>query len=366
MIKKINTLFAVLLLYPVLVMSQGETLKFDEIISNSESYVNNIISVDGIVDRHLESNTTAGFYLLRDDFGKFLRVRTIGELPSVNERINVYGLFTREIPNSISANFLQRYYLDVRNEAQQQTNRSFLVQMTSNPSGSEVTINGQVIGETPLQTKLNNGSHNVEITSSMFEPLRDVIVVNNADVSRDYELNRSSSYYTIITLVGLGLVALMLFFLQTNKTESMSSSMTEAPPKKPLRSESSEIAQKKKNENTPSRTVKVLSQHFTVEDGLADVKKIQLYQNPEKKDSEYTIGREANGNHYHIQIDSGAVSRKQAKLIVMRDMTILVNYASKDANPTTVNDRELMQNESCNLHDGDRVQMGDVVLTYHV
>lgn len=365
MIKNSMLLIIALFMWPASVMSQSEAVEFNEIINNSGAYVNNIITVNGIVDRHLEGNTSAGFYLLRDDFGKFLRVRTIGQLPEVNSRINVYGLFTSELPNTISANFLQRYYLDVRNEVSQSVNKSYMVQITSNPSGSEVTINGQSIGETPLETKLNNGNHSVEITSNMFEPLREVLVVNNADVSKDYQLNRSSSYYTAIALVGLGLIVLMLFFIQSNKN-SPTASVATVPPKTPARSEKTIVADNSKNKMTSNRTVKVLSQHFTVDDGLVGVKKIQLYQNPDKKDSEYTIGREASGDHYHIQIDSTAVSRKQAKLIVMKEMTILINYASKDANPTLVNGRELMENESCNLKDGDSLQMGDVVLTYHV
>lgn len=52
------------------------------------------------------------------------------------------------------------------------------LRVNSNPSGSQVLINGRVVGNTPLTIKLNSGSYAVEIRRSGFTTYKSTIVVS--------------------------------------------------------------------------------------------------------------------------------------------------------------------------------------------
>jgi PEGA domain-containing protein len=68
-----------------------------------------------------------------------------------------------------------------------------LVQISSEPSGADITVDGDYTGSTPSQLKLKSGSHSVKITKKGFEPWERSIKVESGE-SRNIaaELEKSS------------------------------------------------------------------------------------------------------------------------------------------------------------------------------
>jgi hypothetical protein len=360
-----------------------------------------VIIIEGVVDRHLGDDTAAGFFYLRDDFGSFVRVRILDNKPEVNKRVSVRGVYTRELPLNIPADFLQRYFIDARNirllDGPQRpvetpvTQHSLIIE--SEPTGAEVVIDGRVAGVTPYRTEVEQGNYSVTITKSLFESQVINVRVQNSDVRRSLELERGGTFYGLIA--GSGILLLLVIggvyfaFGRDEKNEIKSGSVARKPGSgmsaKPPIVENSDDTVKMGSPaptfNTPTsqpavenktvkinvpkdHTIKVLDKYFEVVDGLSEVSKLHLYQNPNQQKSEYTFGRNSGTEYYHIQLKSPAVSRQQAKLIVTNEGFVLINYAKESSNPTRVNDREMQVNESVKLSIDDVITMGDVKLRF--
>ena len=368
--------------------------------SNPNRYLNNVIIIEGVVDRHLGDNTAAGFFYLRDDFGSFVRVRVLDNKPEVNKRISLRGVYTREIPLNAPADFLQRYFIDSRNiQLLDPPNDSDEIVITpeysliidSEPEGAEVIINGRVVGITPYRDVVEQGTYSVTISKSLYEAQNLELRVQNSDVRRTVELERGTTFYALIAGAGVLLLLVILgIYLVFNRDEKKEMRTRSAAPGKrggspappvvnnddtikmntpapTFNKPSSQPAFENKTVkiNAPKdHTIKVLDKYFEVVDGLSEVSKLHLYQNPDQQKSEYTFGRNSGTEYYHIQLKSPAVSRQQAKLIVTNDGFVLINYAKESSNPTRVNDREMQVNESVNLSIGDVITMGDVKLKF--
>lgn len=70
---------------------------------------------------------------------------------------------------------------------------STLVQISSEPSGAEITVDGDYTGSTPSQIKLQSGPHSVRITKKGFEPWERSIKVEAGESRNiDAELEKSS------------------------------------------------------------------------------------------------------------------------------------------------------------------------------
>ena len=364
-------------------------------------YLNNVTEIEGIVDRHLDDRTSAGYFYLRDDFGDFLRVRVLETKPEVNTRVRIRGIFTRELPANITATFLQRYYLDSRNitsirdpQVVPPVISEHLVMIDSEPSGAEVTIDGRSVGTTPIQQRLRDGTYSVKVGKNLYKDNDMTLRVQGGNISRTVTLERSNLFYGVIAGSGLVLILIIgIAFIKVSngrdKKESLYTGRDDYLPEKtrpaPVIEDEPVFAPVTRTiEQTPSafatqatvdnqtvkinvpkdHTIKVLDEYFEVLEGLSEVSKIYLYQQPRQMRSEYTFGRNSGTEYYHIQLKSPAVSRNQAKLIMMKDRCVLINYAQKISNPTRVNDVEMDENESVELNINDVITMGDVKLRF--
>jgi hypothetical protein len=114
----------------------------------------------------------------------------------------------------------------------------------------------------------------------------------------------------------------------------------------------------------PEGTLKFLGS-LEVVAGLDDIERIPLHRPPgqDGEEAEITIGRASGPPYKHVELKPRTVSSKQAKLIHDGDCKV-VNYASKESNPTRVNGRPMELNESVEIEDGDVLTMGEVVLRY--
>lgn len=357
------------------------------LINSPNRYLNNIVEIEGIVQQHLPDQTSAGFFYLRDDFGELVRVRVIDSKPEVNTRIRMQGVFTRELPNAVTASFLQRYFIDARTirrageqtETEQPTNH--IVAIESTPEGATVFIDGREVGKTPLQQRLENGNYSVRVERPMYRDHSMSVRVDGSSIRRNISLERSELFYGLIAGSGV-LLLLILGFAFIKVSKNGKNGDNEIPEPNPGVDPNSgyedepfiynepdtkvEVENKTVKIMVPSnnKTIKVLGEYFDVIDGIDGTKRINLYKDPNKPNTEYTFGRNPGDEFYHVQLKSPAVSRQQAKLIAMKDQYTLINYASSTSNPTRVNDVEMDEHESAQIKPGDMITMGDVKLRF--
>lgn len=398
-----KTILTNIILFVVLTIAvqaqQAYQVNVSNLVNNPNTFLNNEVVIEGIIDRHLTGSTAAGFLYLRDDYGDIVRVRVLEDLPEVNRRARIRGVYTREIPANITANFIQRYYIDARriNILDRQTPiveppTRRTISIESEPSGAEILINGRLSGSTPFTDLVEEGTYSVSVQKNLYEPHTMTLRVQGGDIRRTVELERGSSFYGLIA--GSGLLLLLIIggvFLAVGKKDkkddlyigrdtgapssgkSNQAASSVNPPTVKMDKPAPQFAtpstatveNKTVKINMPKdHTIKVLDEYFDVLEGLSEVQKIHLYQSPDKQNSEYTFGRNSGTEYSHIQLKSPAVSRNQAKLIVMKDGYVLINYAKGASNPTRINDMEMAENESVNLNMNDIITMGDVKLRF--
>ena len=116
----------------------------------------------------------------------------------------------------------------------------------------------------------------------------------------------------------------------------------------------------------PPDTLKLLPGYFEIVGGETKLEEIRFFQISEEPVIEITIGRLPGEPYRHIQLQSHTVSRKQAKLVYKNGIYSLINHAPETSNPTLINGGEMKEDESRILEEGDRIEMGEVELIYHV
>lgn len=111
----------------------------------------------------------------------------------------------------------------------------------------------------------------------------------------------------------------------------------------------------------PAGALDVLPGRFLVDEGDRETE-VRIFRTSPGERVETTIGRDPGPPYRHIQLLPSSVSSKHAKLVFDKRSYSLINYAR--ANPTRVNGEEVEENASRRLVDGDRIEIGEVVMTY--
>ena len=112
---------------------------------------------------------------------------------------------------------------------------------------------------------------------------------------------------------------------------------------------------------TQPGSLKMLPGTFVVEEDGA-VQELRIFQTNESGRVETTLGRESGSPLRHIQLRDPTVSAKHAKLVYEGGSYSLTNYSH--TNPVRVNGEELPEGAARRLVDGDRIELGEVVVTY--
>ena len=112
----------------------------------------------------------------------------------------------------------------------------------------------------------------------------------------------------------------------------------------------------------PAGELETLPGRFVIDDGGEQVE-LRIFRTAPGDRVETTIGRDPGPPYRHIQLLPASVAAKHAKLVYDRRRWSLINYAR--ANPARVNGEEVEENASRRLVDGDRIEIGEVVMTYH-
>ena len=111
----------------------------------------------------------------------------------------------------------------------------------------------------------------------------------------------------------------------------------------------------------PTGVLDVLPGRFLVDEGDRETE-IRIFRTSPAERVETTIGRDPGPPYRHIQLLPASVSSKHAKLVFDKRSYSLINYAR--TNPARVNGEEIEENASRRLVDNDRIEIGEVVMTY--
>ena len=111
----------------------------------------------------------------------------------------------------------------------------------------------------------------------------------------------------------------------------------------------------------PAGALDVLPGRFLVDEGDRQTE-LRIFRTASAERVETTIGRDPGPPYRHIQLLPASVSGKHAKLVFDKGRYSLINYAR--TNPTRVNGEEIEENGSRRLVDNDRIEIGEVVMTY--
>jgi FHA domain-containing protein len=111
----------------------------------------------------------------------------------------------------------------------------------------------------------------------------------------------------------------------------------------------------------PAGVLDVLPGRFLIDEGDRQTE-LRIFRTAPGERVETTIGRDLGPPYRHIQLLPASVSGKHAKLVFDKRSYSLINYAR--TNPTRVNGEEIEENASRRLVDNDRIEIGEVVMTY--
>ena len=295
--------------------SEASTVK----VSALTQYIGESVTIEGHVTKYQEdSSSSTWVYYLKDDWGGSVRIRTEESPPQVQSRLRVSGVVMTE-PN---------YKLPAIVE----TRRQVLQAPTSGASTPPPPdTDGDGIPNTHDKCPAKRGPDETGGCPRSQTGMLIMVIVT--------------------AFVFLVLVVILVFLLRHKRAGSGL-----APEKDVELVEGGTI----KIATDKGGTMKLLPGRFEVTAGDDKVKEIRIYKVP---GDEITIGRLAGTRFKHIQLESPTVSAKQAKLRYSNGKYMIVNLSS--TNPTQVNGRNLVVDQSCEINEGDTISMGEVVLTYH-
>lgn len=109
-------------------------------------------------------------------------------------------------------------------------------------------------------------------------------------------------------------------------------------------------------------TVQILPGALVMTEGPEVGKEYRFLRIGSQDVPEITLGRVAGPPYRHIQLAAATVSRMHARIRYLDGSWRIANLS--DTNPVRLNGRELRANDEIPLVDGDRLQLGEVELSY--
>ncbi len=334
--------------------AEQTTNRVQDIQNSPGEFEDEVVEIRGFVTEYREDDVeTTRFYYLKDRYGDIIMVRTTRGLPTVGERYRVSG------PVSIDPE-MNRPYVSEESRAQ----------LSGAATGGDASEEGAT-QETGGEAAGGDGTTGGDGTSLQ------------------------TLLFVAIGIVVLLLFGLLIYVLYQRRqpqvaTQGGSSLSADTPPPSGGQAgsqqasgqqsggdgtarqassggpEPDEVVQDEtvKMHVPPDNTLKFLGS-LEVVAGLDDIDRIPLHRPPGQngQEAEITIGRTSGPPYEHVELKPRTVSSKQAKLVHDGDCKV-VNYASKESNPTRVNGEPMDLNESIEIEDGDVLTMGEVKLRY--
>ena len=322
------------------------SVSIGEIVDNPGKFRGQQVSIEGTVDRHVESggDTETMNYILRNDSGDEIRARTTEEPPETGGRYNVVGVI------EISP-FNREPIVDEEERSQ-----------LSGGGGSATSSESLRQGFSTITVYLILGLGVLVIVvlayfayaSHSDEPVSEVTPPEDGTSESDTAASDLSS---------------------TELGDDEEESGFPEPSGQRIKSESSSSQEPEEESDgpetlkfkAPPKTMKFVPGRLVVAAGPDQGKEFRIAGRPTPDGNVVTIGRaEVEGERAFAHIQLGdtyrTVSRMQAE-IIQQDQTILLKNTS-ETNPTMVNGDQVPAGETVELDDGDMIRMGELMLRY--
>ena len=275
-----------------------------------EAREHDTVRFQAYVHAWVQEETDADFYIVRDSYGDMIWVRTTAERPRVGSELEIRGVVTVTSVGPV---------------------RMFISEEGRSPIGGGLDPGG---GQPPI--------------------------------------------FLIVMIAGIGLVFLILVGLLIVLMRGRGAPAAAMPAEAagsgaapvgvaPMAGAPEPIEQIKGDTirlySPPPGTMKLLPGCLEVAAGEKVLREVRFFLPKGRQEAEFTFGRAAGKPYVHIQLEHGTVSSRQAKLFFADNSYRLINYST--TNSTKVNERELGENESVQLGDGDVIEMGVVKFVYH-
>jgi hypothetical protein len=291
------------------------------ILKSPGAYVHEKVEVEGMVEKLIgDQGRSTVFYILKDDFGDDIRVRSAEGHPKAGKRYRVTGVV------SIHANSKEPYISEAKRVLQEKATAAVPPPVMPEPQEDDDTF--LIVGLVVLGVAL--------------------VGVAGFLASRQKGGGGAAPVPAVESVVATGA-----------EEEEDEVPAAAGPPVTEV-FETSTI----KIELSPA-TMKFMPGSFEILSGEEEGQKIRLQGYPTRDGAETTIGREevsGDRRFAHVQLKQPTVSRQQAKLVVRGGTYHLVNLG--ETNPSQVNGRELGVEESVELEPGDTVRFGEVELRF--
>lgn len=319
-----------------------------EINGNPGKYRGQTVTVQGTVDRHVDSgaDTDTKNYIIKDDSGQEIRAKTTKKPPSTGAQYTVEGVIEISPFN--------------RKPVLEEKSRSEIASADEKKSDSGESLRQ---GFSTITVYLIFGLGFLVVIVLVYfayasqdqnEPAPAAPVQDGTTDEQDDESDLST------TEIGDGEESDSGFPEPSGdriKSESSSSETSEED------SEGPETLKFK----APPKTMKFVPGRLVIAAGPDQGKEFRIAGRPTPEGNVVTIGRaEVEGERAFAHIQLGdtyrTVSRMQAE-IIQQDQTILLKNTS-ETNPTIVNGDNLPTGETVELQDGDMIRMGELMLRY--
>jgi hypothetical protein len=303
-------------------VAQGAQPKVADIRSNPTQFLNEKVALEGFVTQYVEARAqTTAFYMLKDDWGGVIRVRTSLAKPAVGHRYRMSGVVGFD-PEADMPYVAEEERVDLS------------------------------LAPPPAATPPVESAAPRELPAESGRTLRTPLVLAAVGIVL---LGAAAAFWIVASGRRRGGEA-----PRTADFSVAASVPADAPPPPQEVIEGKTI----KIHAPPPGTVKLMPGWFEVVSGDDVVTQIRFYKL--KGDAgETTFGRAAGRPYAHVQLKPMTVSSRQAKVSFDAGQARLTNFASADSNPTTVNGRELGVDEAAVLSEGDVVAMGEVHFKFH-
>ncbi len=313
---KIHKLFLLafaILLFVASVTSQQINTTVDAIFDNPGSFIENLVGVSGLVTQYVpETSSTTSYYIIKGDYGAFLKVHTAEGPPETNKKYKVIGIL----------------YVDP-------VSREAYISEKSR-SSVEIVVPPPIIAPPP-----------------------------------DYTL-----IYIIVALILVLIGILVYLQMKKNQTKTFleqgplgsSSPQPSTGPATEVFSTSNDYKTVRIVTSSP-KTLQFIPGRLVITSGEDTGKSFRIAAYPTPEGSVVSIGREeVKGDRAsaHIQIDNkfSTVSRKQAQLIYSAPNLFVRNLS--ETNLTQLDGLELKPNEKCEVKPNSKIRMGELEFQYQI
>jgi hypothetical protein len=320
-----------------------------EINGNPGRYNGQTVTVEGTIDRHVDSgaDTETKNYIIKDESGQEIRAKTTKKPPTPGTRYTVQGDISISPFN--------------RKPVLEETSRSKLSSAEENQASSSESLRQ---GFSTITVYLIFGLGFLVVIvlayfayASQSEP--EAPVAPTEDGTADTQ-DEGSSDLSTTELGGDGEESESGFPEPSGERIKSESSSSETP-------EGDSDGPETLKFKAPPKTMKFVPGRLVIAAGPDQGKEFRIAGRPTPEGNVVTIGRaEVEGERAFAHIQLGdtyrTVSRMQAE-IIQQDQTILLKNTS-ETNPTIVNGDNLPAGETVELQDGDMIRMGELMLRY--